>query len=264
MKEYRNIKRQNKRISFFAKDATAFLLVQLLIANISYTYSLTITPLLTRRWQHQPRKLVNAQVLLLSTENNDVNGATSSVSINNPSAVGMDSNNNSRQSLYGTTLDMPNTYVRCGKCQTSYAISEEDLGARGGRRLECSVCGHSWFQTKDRLMTLTPEFELSALPERDVERIQNNIQEGKAAKYMGDKKLYVGNLAFQCHEDDLYEIFGQYGDVGEVNMIRDETGRPRGFAFVTMRTEEAGEKAIAAADGMMIRGRNISVRESNS
>ena len=113
-------------------------------------------------------------------------------------------------------------------------------------------------------MTLTPEFELLDLQERDIERIQNNLQEGKAAKYMGEKKLYVGNLAFQCHEDDLYEIFGQYGDVGEVNMIRDETGRPRGFAFVTMRTDEGGDKAIAAADGMMVRGRNIAVRESNS
>jgi predicted Zn finger-like uncharacterized protein len=176
---------------------------------------------------------------------------------------GSSMNSNNRQALYGTMLEMPDTYVRCGKCQTAYAMTADDLGARG-RRLECSVCTHSWFQTKDRLLTLTSEFALSPLPERDLDRIKSNLEEGKAAKYMGDKKLYVGNLAFQCHEDDLYEIFGKYGDVGEVNLIRDEDGRPRGFGFVTMRTDEGGDKAIAELDGMVIRGRNIAVRESNS
>jgi predicted Zn finger-like uncharacterized protein len=172
-------------------------------------------------------------------------------------------NNNNRQGLYGTDLEMPSSYVRCAKCQTAYALSTEDLGGRG-RRLECSVCNHAWFQTKDRLLTLTSEFELSPLPERDLERIQSNLNEGKSAKYMGDKKLYVGNLAFQCHEDDLYEIFGRFGDVGEVNLVRDEDGRPRGFGFVIMRTEEGGDRAITELDGMIIRGRNIAVRESNS
>ena len=242
------------------KNTISMFLV-LLISTISLTSSWTVTPPLTSRWKQHQRQFVTAKGLL-STESSDINGATS---IPTPDATpNTSTDSNDRQGLYGTTLDMPSTYVRCGKCQTSYAISVEDLGPRGGRRLECSVCTHSWFQTKDRLLSLTPEFELSTLPERDVERIQNNIQEGKAAKFMGEKKLYVGNLAFQCHEDDLYEIFGQYGDVGEVNMIRDETGRPRGFAFVTMRTDEGGEKAIAAADGMMIRGRNIAVRESNN
>jgi predicted Zn finger-like uncharacterized protein len=236
----------------------------MMLSDIPYTISLTIPhPLTSRSLQKQQQRRMISTEVSLSTEGNDVNGAASIPSSNTPT-TGSSDTNNERQGLYGTTLNMPSTYVRCGKCQTAYAISVDDLGTRGGRRLECTVCTHSWFQTKDRLLTLTPEFELSALPERDVERIQNNIQEGKAAKYMGEKKLYVGNLAFQCHEDDLYEIFGQYGDVGEVNMIRDETGRPRGFAFVTMRTEEGGEKAIAAADGMMIRGRNIAVRESNS
>jgi predicted Zn finger-like uncharacterized protein len=209
----------------------------------------------TLRRQQQSRMITPP--ILLSTQSNEVNGVVTPT-------VAPSSTNDSKQGLYGSELDMPETYVKCGKCQTAYAITEDELGSRGGRRLECSVCGHAWYQTRDRIMTLTPEFELSTLPGRDLERIQNNLQEGKSAKFMGDKKLYVGNLAFQCHEDDLYEIFGQYGDVGDVNMIRDETGRPRGFAFVTMRTDEGGDKAIAAADGMMIRGRNIAVRESNS
>jgi predicted Zn finger-like uncharacterized protein len=210
------------------------------------------------RCQQQRNVFIPSQISL-SSESNEPNGASTPSSSSSSSSSTTD-----RQRLYGTEIDMPNTYVRCGKCQTSYAIAEDDLGTRGGRRLECSVCTHSWFQTKDRLLSLANDFELSPLPERDVERIQSNIQEGKSAKFMGEKKLYVGNLAFQCHEDDLFEIFGQYGDVGEVTLIRDESGRPRGFGFVTMRTEDGGNKAIAGGDGMMIRGRNIAVRESNN
>lgn len=169
----------------------------------------------------------------------------------------------SRQASYGVDRDMPDSYVRCGKCQTVYAMTEEDLGGRG-RRLECSVCDHSWFQSKDRLMTLTSELEMSPLPQRDLDRIKNNMEEGKPAKFMGEKKLYVGNIAFQCHEDDFFEVFGKCGDVGEVSLVRDDEGKIRGFGFVTMRTNEGGDKAIADLDGTMIRGRSIAVRESNT
>lgn len=169
----------------------------------------------------------------------------------------------SRQASYGIDLEMPSSYVRCGKCQTVFAMTAEDLGGRG-RRLECSVCDHSWFQASDRLLTLTSDFEMSPLPQRDLDRIKNNMEEGKSAKFMGDKKLYVGNISFQCHEDDLYEIFGKCGEVGEVSLVRDEEGRNRGFGFVTMRTIDGGDKAITDLDGMAIRGRNIAVRASNN
>ncbi|EEC43490.1 predicted protein [Phaeodactylum tricornutum CCAP 1055/1] len=81
---------------------------------------------------------------------------------------------------------------------------------------------------------------------------------------MGDVKIYVGNIAFECHEDDILAEFSRIGPVGDVSLVRDEEGRIRGFGFVTMRSKEDGQKAIDALDGMPVRGRKIAVRESNN
>ena len=55
---------------------------------------------------------------------------------------------------------------------------------------------------------------------------------------MSNSKLYVGNLSFKTTEDELRAHFGQFGTVTDVYVAMDKmTGRPRGFAFVTMGTE---------------------------
>jgi predicted Zn finger-like uncharacterized protein len=169
-----------------------------------------------------------------------------------------------KQAEYGISLELPATHVRCGKCQTIYAIAEEDLGPprSRGRRLSCSVCGHSWFQSKDRLMTVRDGLEMVALPDEDRVRIETNLKEGKAPNFMGDIKLYVGNIAFECHEKDIQAVFSDIGIVGEVSLVRDTDGNNRGFGFVTMRDREAGQKCIEQLDGSEIRGRKIAVRES--
>jgi hypothetical protein len=131
-------------------------------------------------------------------------------------------------------------------------------------RLECSVCGHSWFQSRDRLMTLGEGFEMKTLPEMDKNRIKINMEEGKSPKFMGEFKLYVGNIAFDSTEDDLYSVFSEVGTVGDIALVRDDMGRNRGFGFVTMRTKADGEKAMESLDGKELNGRNIAVRESNS
>lgn len=75
------------------------------------------------------------------------------------------------------------------------------------------------------------------------------------------KKIYVGNLPFSTTEDNLHEVFSQYGTVESVKLISDrETGRPRGFGFVEM-TDGSGE-AIAALDQTELGGRNIKVNEA--
>lgn len=107
-------------------------------------------------------------------------------------------------------------------------------------------------------------FEMVTLPDHDVERIKLNLVEGKAANFQGDSKLYVGNVSFECSANDLMEVFGEIGPVGDVSMVLDETGRSRGFAFVTMRCKEDGQKAIDALDGKDVYGRGIAVRESNN
>lgn len=131
-------------------------------------------------------------------------------------------------------------------------------------RLECSVCGHTWFQSRDRLMTVNNGFEIVPLPENDLNRIKLNIEEGKSPKFQGEIKLYVGNIAFSSREEDIYEMFSKIGEVGDVALVRDEEGRNRGFGFVTMRYKADGEKAVADLDGVDMNGRNIAVRESNN
>eukprot|EP00529_Nitzschia_sp_RCC80_P032226 CAMPEP_0113462638 /NCGR_PEP_ID=MMETSP0014_2-20120614/12208_1 /TAXON_ID=2857 /ORGANISM="Nitzschia sp." /LENGTH=217 /DNA_ID=CAMNT_0000354533 /DNA_START=168 /DNA_END=821 /DNA_ORIENTATION=- /assembly_acc=CAM_ASM_000159 len=159
------------------------------------------------------------------------------------------------------------TYATCGSCGSSYAITEDDLtqgGGRNGRRLECSVCGHSWFQSSNRILSLGDGFEMIPLPEKDMERIQLNLKEGRQPKFAGEMKLYVGNMAFATTEEDLWQLFGSIGTVGDVSLVRDDQGRNRGFGFVTMREKAESVKALEQFDGMDFNGRNLNVRESTN
>jgi RNA recognition motif-containing protein len=76
------------------------------------------------------------------------------------------------------------------------------------------------------------------------------------------QKLYVGNLPFNVTEDDVRQLFEQYGPVKSVSLINDrETGRPRGFGFVEM--EDAGANAAKEAlDGSDFQGRALKVNEA--
>jgi len=59
------------------------------------------------------------------------------------------------------------------------------------------------------------------------------------------QKLYVGNLSYNTTEDTLRTLFAEYGEIQSVNLIMDrDTGRPKGFAFVTMSTQAEAENAI--------------------
>jgi cold-inducible RNA-binding protein len=73
-------------------------------------------------------------------------------------------------------------------------------------------------------------------------------------------KLYVGNLSFNTTENDLNDAFAAHGTVTETNLMMDrETGRPRGFGFVTMGTSEEANKAIEALNGKEMDGRALTV-----
>jgi len=107
--------------------------------------------------------------------------------------------------------------------------------------------------------------ELVPLPQSEKDRVAQNVAEDKPASFVGDSKLYVGNLAFECTEEMMVAEFSAVGDVGDVSLVYDnETGRPRGFAFVTMRTKEDADKALEALNGKDLMGRTISVREANN
>jgi len=76
-------------------------------------------------------------------------------------------------------------------------------------------------------------------------------------------KLYVGNLPFNTTENELQEIFSQAGAVQEVTLMQDRfTGKSRGFAFVTMATEEEAQAAISKLNGQTMDGRPMTVNEA--
>ncbi|GAA4652859.1 RNA-binding protein [Kistimonas scapharcae] len=76
---------------------------------------------------------------------------------------------------------------------------------------------------------------------------------------MQQNKLFVGNLAFSSSEQDLEAVFGQFGELQEVKIIMDrETGRSRGFGFVSFVDASDAEAALAA-NGQNVGGRDLRV-----
>ncbi|MCC5023992.1 MAG: RNA-binding protein [Candidatus Synoicihabitans palmerolidicus] len=80
---------------------------------------------------------------------------------------------------------------------------------------------------------------------------------------MSSSKLYVGNMSFKTSEDELRDAFAEYGSVTDVYVAMDKiTGRPRGFAFVTMATDEEAAKAAEGMNGRDFGGRALTVNEA--
>ena len=78
-----------------------------------------------------------------------------------------------------------------------------------------------------------------------------------------EKNVYVGNLSWDTTQEKLQELCETHGQVSSVNMITDrETGRPRGFAFVEMMTEEGASALINALNGQNVDGRALKVAEA--
>jgi len=75
--------------------------------------------------------------------------------------------------------------------------------------------------------------------------------------------IYIGNLSYEINQEDLNEVFGEYGTVKRVHIPTDrETGRVRGFAFVEMESEADEDKAIAALDGAEWMDRSLKVNKA--
>lgn len=76
---------------------------------------------------------------------------------------------------------------------------------------------------------------------------------------MQQNKLYVGNFPYSVNEEQLRELFTPYGEISDFAMVMDrETGRPKGFAFVTFATQQAAEKALEL-NGRDLGGRPLKV-----
>ncbi len=75
--------------------------------------------------------------------------------------------------------------------------------------------------------------------------------------------IYVGNIPYRLSEEDLKEIFQEYGTVESVKIINDKfSGRSKGFGFIEMPNEEEAKKAIAELNEAEVDGRNLRVNEA--
>ncbi len=75
--------------------------------------------------------------------------------------------------------------------------------------------------------------------------------------------IYVGNLPYNVTEDELKELFSEFGEVTTVNIITDKfSGQSKGFGFVEMTNDSEADEAIKALDGNELKGRNIKVNQA--
>ncbi len=75
--------------------------------------------------------------------------------------------------------------------------------------------------------------------------------------------IYVGNLPYSVTEDDLRNMFGEFGEVSSVNIINDQyTGQSKGFGFVEMSNEQEAEEAISKLNDSSVQGRNVKVSQA--
>jgi cold-inducible RNA-binding protein len=75
--------------------------------------------------------------------------------------------------------------------------------------------------------------------------------------------IFVGNLSYQTTESELEALFGAYGAVERVTVVRDrDTGQPRGFAFVEMTNANEAANAMQAMNGRELNGRTLNVNEA--
>ncbi len=78
-----------------------------------------------------------------------------------------------------------------------------------------------------------------------------------------NKKVFVGGMSWNTNDQGLREAFEQFGTVVDAKVITDrETGRSKGFGFVTFDTEESASQAIAEMDGKELDGRTVKVNEA--
>ena len=77
--------------------------------------------------------------------------------------------------------------------------------------------------------------------------------------------IYIGNLSHGTTESTLKELFGEYGEIESVKVIKDRfSGRPKGYGFIEMPSNSEADQAIKALNGKRIGGNNIKVKPADS
>ena len=77
--------------------------------------------------------------------------------------------------------------------------------------------------------------------------------------------IYIGNMSFETTEDNLRDAFKAFGEVSTVKVITDnDSGRPKGFAFIEMPTKDEAQAAISGLNGTELNGRTLNVNEAKA
>ena len=77
---------------------------------------------------------------------------------------------------------------------------------------------------------------------------------------MAQSKIYIGNLSYSVGKEDLQDFFGKFGEITDLRLITDrETGRSKGFAFITFELADNAEQAVNEGNGVELLGRQMRV-----
>jgi RNA recognition motif-containing protein/exosome complex RNA-binding protein Csl4 len=77
-------------------------------------------------------------------------------------------------------------------------------------------------------------------------------------------RLFVGGLSFEVEDDELRAKFAEHGKITDFALMRDDTGKSRGFGFITFENKGMADAAISALDGLRLKGRKIGVRDADA
>jgi len=121
-----------------------------------------------------------------------------------------------------TALGDARTILTCAKCKAAFPIDADAFGS--GRRVRCNNgdCNHEWYQTADRLQRLPENMELIEYPEK----MRQRMREGKPAEAQTNFRVFVGNLPFVASEQELEDLFAEYGCVTGVSIARVSNPNP--------------------------------------
>jgi len=128
-------------------------------------------------------------------------------------------------------------YIMCSACKSAYIPNLEIFRqSKVGCRVKCSVCEKEWFQTIDKMMRADDLAVLSDMPEEKIADVKRILADKNYPKYPRVDKigLFVGNLPYSYTEQDLTDLFAEYGLIG-VSLIKAPDGASKGFAFVDVK-----------------------------
>lgn len=113
---------------------------------------------------------------------------------------------------------------------------------------------------RERFRARREEGDRRGAPRRDGGREGQGGRRSNGRNYAAHS-LFIGNLPFNAEQEDLEKVVGQVVEFTRVAIIRDPTGRSKGFAFADVKSEEAVQTAVSKLDGKEFGGRAITVRQ---